>query len=299
LLEQITRKFPDRLNEKVHLSELYFKNSQVAEAIQELDAIEAKVGFHAETALRKLSLLQQNGDYETALQVANKLIQNEPTNAQYYQIQYDLLQLTGRQDESVKTLENLLQYDPENGFALLSLADYYKTQGNREKSDSYLFQAFENPNVEVKDKVYIVDGLIEFVPGQAGNGQRVKKLGEILYRVHPEEASVQAVRGKLFALDSQLDSARHYLRLALEQDPSNTQAWQDLLQVDFEAQAFNHLFKDAEEALELFPNQEMFLFYFGLAARRRKTMTRRYTPCRKSKNEAMPVLKLVFPPRRN
>lgn len=263
-LETITTKFPRRIAEKTHLSELYFKNDQTEAALNTLDEIESQIGFDFETSLRKLSLNQQLGRSEEVLTITAKLIEQEPENGQFYQIRYEEQLGLGQSDAAVQTLEQWLENDPENGFALSSLAKYHLERGEVEKAQAYQLQIFENPQVEIGSKLYLMRELQQQESPAAD--QQFLQFAKLLYQAHPLEASAQAIHAQAFVLQGELDSARTYYKRSLDQDPSALEIWSELLQLEFEHLAMPWLLKDGEEAVELFPNQDQFLYYYGMAA---------------------------------
>ncbi|MEM6349033.1 MAG: tetratricopeptide repeat protein, partial [Bacteroidota bacterium] len=266
VLVKITERFPDRPSERIHLSELYLKNGQADLAVQELDALEQSKGFSPEIGIRKIALLQKSGALTEAVEVADQLIASEVDNPRFYQIKYDLLKQSGDKEAAIQTLEQLLEYQADNGFALLSLADYYRQQNDMVNSDKYLNRALRNPDIEVEGKVYILNNLLNFATQDAAMVPRILKLSKILYQTHPGNAQALAIQGRSMRLNNQPDSARYYLKQSLDLDPTNTNAWQELLESDYESANFVQLYDDADEALELFPNQERILFYYGIGA---------------------------------
>ncbi|MEL6594156.1 MAG: tetratricopeptide repeat protein, partial [Bacteroidota bacterium] len=252
--------------EQIHLSELYLKNDEAGKAITVLEQLENKNGFSPEIGIRKIGLYQRLGQLEQAIAVSQQLIETQSDNPRFYQVKYDLLKQAKQEEAAIQTLENLLEYQPENGFALLSLADYYRQQKQLSKSDEYLYRALSNPDIEVEGKVYILNNLLNFAEQDPGLVPRIRRLSNILLETHPGNAQTLAIKGRSMRLNNQADSARYYLKRSLSLDPTDTQAWQELLETDFESGNYTQLYDDADEALELFPNQERILFYYGIGA---------------------------------
>ena len=265
---EITRRFPDRHEEWLRLSELYLRNKQPSQALTALDALDARTGESEESAQRRLRILEQQGDETAALAATETLIRLNPLETRYYEKRYDLLMKTGQEAVAIQTLEALLDMAPDNGFAMLALADYYKAQDDMARSDQYLFQAFANPEIEVQGKMQIIQGLMAYVESDPSLRPRIQRLASLLRETHPGTAAVAAIQGKLFALEGVADSARYYLRQAVQAEPANIPLWQDLLQADRQALDFPALLDDANEALEFYPNQESFLYFLGVAGER-------------------------------
>ncbi|MEL6653029.1 MAG: tetratricopeptide repeat protein, partial [Bacteroidota bacterium] len=248
----ITQRFPERVEEQIHLSELYLKNDEAGKAITVLEQLESKNGFSPEIGIRKIGLYQRLGQLEQAIAVSEQLIEAQSDNPRFYQVKYDLLKQAKQEEAAIQTLEKLLEYQPENGFALLSLADYYRQQKQLSKSDEYLYRALSNPDIEVEGKVYILNNLLNFAEQDPGLVPRIRRLSNILLETHPGNAQTLAIKGRSMRLNNQADSARYYLKRSLSLDPTDTQAWQELLETDFESGNYTQLYDDADEALELF-----------------------------------------------
>ncbi|WNJ17810.1 tetratricopeptide repeat protein [Pontibacter sp. G13] len=271
-LSQLVATYPDKIDDQLKLADLYSKQGKWKEAISVLDALENRMGPSEIILIRKFRIHEAVQDYDAALQVSNEMIQMEPSEAKYYQLRYQMLAEMGRQSDAVSTLETLLEYDPDNGFALLTLADYYKHQDDLTKSDEYLFRAFANPEVDPRGKVSIIEGMLEFVDEEPGLAERVQKLADILQETHPDAPSAQALSGRMLSSSGDYDSARERIRQSLDSDPTNQEAWFELLATSYTAGDFLQLYKDSEEALEYYPNKVEFLYYFGWAANQRERL---------------------------
>lgn len=264
--KQALKKFPDKHDERIKLARLHSRAQQYDEAIEQLDMVENKMGPGPEILTEKLRIFLRTARQEEAVAVIDQLILLDPTNDRYYELQYETMIAIGKKEEAVQLLKNMLEKDPNNGFALLNLAEYYKDQNEIEKSDEYLFKAFEQPTVRVEDKIRITRGLLGFASREPEVMPRVQKLIQLLEQVHPGAGQVYALKGDMFARDSQADSASYNYRKALDLDGSNQSLWMNLLLSDSQSGDNEKLYKDAEEALEFYPNQVEFLYFFGQAS---------------------------------
>ncbi|RMG59519.1 MAG: hypothetical protein D6722_22175, partial [Bacteroidetes bacterium] len=265
---EITRRFPDRVEAFLGLCELYVRNNQLPEALSVLDELDQRTGETEESARRRLLIQEQQGDQAGALETTARLIELNPFVQGYYEKRYHLLMEAGQEAAAIQTLEDLLASSPANGFAMLTLADYYKAQDDIEKSDEYLFLAFANPEVEVQGKLKIIQQMMDYVAGDPSLLPRMQRLASLLGEAHPGSSALFSVRGLLFSLEGRTDSARYYLREGVLAEPANIPLWLDLLQASRKALDFEALYEDASEALEFYPNQEQFLYYYALAGER-------------------------------
>lgn len=270
--ESIVNHFPKRFDDRLRLAELYLQNNKTDKAIAQLLSIEAQTGPNEETTLRKYQIYDRSGQYENAVRAAQALIDMNEDEPRYYQLKIEAYQKSGQTQAAILTMEQLLEKEPGNGFALLSLAEYYKSTGDLKKSDEFLFRSFQNPDIDPEFKMNLISGLLQYVEGEPEILPRIQTLAGIFNQTHPGSAKSYVIQGKLFFLASQVDSARVYYRKSLEIEPSNTETWMELLETSLEEENFERLYKDADEALEYFPNQEQFLFFHGIAS----SYTKRY-----------------------
>lgn len=264
--EQALKKFPDKNEERLKLARLYSRAQKYDEAIEQLTYLEEKYGPNPEILTEKLRLYLRTARQEEAVGVIDQLIKIDPTNDRYYELQYETMIAIGKKEEAVQLLKDMLGKNENNGFALLNLAEYYKDKNELKKSDEYLFKAFEQPSVRVEDKIRITRGLMAYADREPEIMPRVQKLIRLLAQVHPGTGRVYALKGDMFARQEKTDSARINYRKALDLDGSNQGLWMNLLLSDFQGEDNEKLYKDAEEALEYYPNQAEFLYFFGTAS---------------------------------
>ncbi len=272
--EEMLARFEDVPDDRLHLVSMYLREDQQEKALTQLEHLDKTYGFNPIVARRRYEILDDLGEREAALAEARRLLDFDPLENRYYRMAYLQLQELGREDEAKQLLEDLLLEDPDNGFALLSLADYYKGKNQLAKSDEFLFRAFNNPEIQPDGKLKIIRGLMAYTDRDAELRGRVMRLVAIFLEVHPEEAGGHAIQGKLALQDGRLDDARGYFRQSLDLEPGNIDGWADLIRLSLLAREYSQMLDDAEEARSYFPNQDEILFFYGFAAAR----TGKYRP---------------------
>jgi len=265
----LVSQFPTKSSEQMDLAELYFKSGDANGGLKILDQLEKEKGVSRLISLRKFEVEKGRENYEEALESIENLLEIGDTDTGIYQRKYEMLYRLGRFEEGVSTLNAILDQDPDNGFALLYLADYYKKQNQIEKSDEYLFRAFANPLIEWQGKMNIIQQLLPYADSDATVRGRLTRLLEIFNEAHPNNPEAILIQGRLGGNDatastSDLDAVRD----ALEKQPMQIELWLNLLNASNSSMDYEQLYKDAEFALEYYPNQAQFLYYYGKAASR-------------------------------
>lgn len=259
----LAEKFPQDKNALYDLAQLNISNKDFARALETYTRLEKLTGQNEEIQFRKHQLYVYTEQPEKGLAELNKLIDANPAEPRYYQAKYDLLMLMNREQEAQVVLEQLLAINPNDGFAMISLADFYRSKGDHEQSDAYLQRAFENPDVDLEIKVKILGGMYATAESDSKVLPRLEKMSATLVNLHPKSALVLGIRGDVFLAAEKNDSATAYYRKSLLIDPTNQEVWQELLLIDLDNHDKKQLQKDAEKALEYFPNQNFFLYAFG------------------------------------
>ena len=164
----------------------------------------------------------------------------------------------------------MLEVFPDNGFALLAMAEYYENKGESELAKEYLQKAFTSHSITLEEKVQIMGNLYQSMGNDSEGINQLKSLTAQLIHEYPEAALVYGIKADLFNSEEAYDSSRYYYRKSIELDDTNQQIWQELLFLDSHQQDFNQMNMDADEALELVPNNALFLYFKGIAAQQLK-----------------------------
>ena len=84
----------------------------------------------------------ENKDYETALELYNKLIALEPTAHQYYQFRGTVYEDMGNDPMAQKDFEKSVELNPDNTTSLYRLAMVYHRKNDIAKAIEYLRKAY-------------------------------------------------------------------------------------------------------------------------------------------------------------
>ncbi len=264
--KQITEKFPKEQNVFNHLAELYAKNKEYDNALGVIQKLESEHDYYDEDlGVQKYKLCIEAGKLDLALSTVERLIQNNPTKPEYHYAKYSTLTKYNRPEDAVNTLKSLLEQSPDDGYALLTLADYYKNKNRPEESDKYLFRAFSNPDISIEGKINVVQNLQSKQSTDPTAKQRLTRLTEILVATHPHHPSVLRLKGDLYSFRNQPDSAHYFYRQSVEVEGAQLEVWNKMLEVAFALHDYEILKNDVNNALEYFPNNDNFYYYLGMA----------------------------------
>jgi tetratricopeptide (TPR) repeat protein len=148
----------------------------------------------------------------------------------------------------------------------MSLADYYRKTGDKERAYEELKLGFATPNLDVDTKVSIL--LSFYTVNQIYNDLKNQAfaLSEILIETHPKDPKVYSIFGDLLLQDKKYPEARETFIKALTLDSSRYVIWEQVLRLDLQQSDYEHLLVTGKRAMELFPDQPIPFLFAGLAS---------------------------------
>ena len=225
---------------------------------------------NALTAIQKEKVYVKLGDADKAADEIKNLIKAFPDEFRYYGLLADLYIANDRYDEAFEAYNKILEIDPEDPYVHLSLADYYRNTGDNEKSFEELRIAFKNKNLDIDTKVQILLSYYSITETYPELKEQAFELNKILTKVHPEEAKAYTIYGDFLYREKKLKEAKYNFSKAIKYDNSKFEVWSQLLFIQSELQDFDSILVVSKNALELFPNQPIFYFFYGVGKLQKK-----------------------------
>lgn len=264
--EMIVKQFPKENGVFSTMADLYTRNKSYDKALEIIKQMEARqTVLSEEVGMQKYRLFVEAGKWDEALTTINKIILLHPERHEYIYNKYSLLVRMNKVNDGVELLKNLLQKSPSDSYCLLTLADYYKMQNNLVESDKYLFLAFANPEISVDGKLNVIQSMQKAGDKDKDVEKRLAELIRIFTTTHPNNAATYLLMGDYYVLKEAADSAHIMYKKAIEKDNTKIEIWDKLLESAFRMHNNSILMSDVGEALELFPNNDKFTYYWGMA----------------------------------
>ncbi len=263
-LEKNLIHFPGEIDIRLELAEMYIKNAQYRKAIALYDTIESYIGTNEEISVQKQRIYLLLNEPEKAISELQKLIQIYPYEPKHYHAIYDLFMKTNQKQAAIQILEKLLEINPDETLALFKVADYYKSEKDYEKEMFYLKKVFSNPNISIEIKTeYLMEKINQDTSVQ--NLEKVLELASYIQDSKGNEGIFFVLKGDLANMINQPDSARYYYKKAIESNEENQLLWNRILQLDAKLANPEWILEDAQKAINLFPNEPVFIYFLGFA----------------------------------
>lgn len=247
------------------LAEVYLYQGKLKESLPLYDKIEERMGLSEELILHKNKIHMQLGQPDSAIVEMQKLIDSNPSEPRYYGILADIYEEMGENQKALESYQQILSIDSNNGYVHLSLYEYYKYHGQKDKSKEELVLAFKNKRVDVYAKSEILSEY--FI-----NSERNEELKAFAYELlditieeHPNEAIGYIIYADYLNRDNETDKAITMMERALELEPGDYSLQYQLMVALASSSKFNKLDTASEKAMELFPTQPAFYYFNGIA----------------------------------
>jgi len=270
LLKELAKEYPDVSEYHLEIATTYIAMNKPNDALKEYEIIEKQYGESELIAYEKERLFSRMGDFSSSRKELEKLIKLNPSEANYYGLLAESYLSSGNTKEAKKVYDMLLQVDPDNGIAFLSLSEYYRIINEQDSSFMYLQKAYASDDVSIDTKIQILVNNYIRVINFSDNKTKALQLLSILEKRYPEEAKVYVLKSDFLIQDNRLDEAAEQLRKSLKYDKSNRNIWEQLLTIEYQLQDFENLEADSKKAVEYYPNYATFYLYNGIASFLRK-----------------------------
>lgn len=244
------------------LAGMQLYSGKYKESIETFNLIELQIGITEEISVQKEKIYVKLGNIDKAANEIQKLIDEYPDDLKYQVLLADLYLANELHDKAFSVYQEILEKDSQNPYANLSLYDYYKSENNDDKAFDALKKAFMSPDLDVDTKVKIL--LSYYSVTEKALKDEALALNKILIKIHPKEAKAYTIYADFLYQDKKLESAKKNYLKALEFDNSKLPIWNQLIFIESELKDHESLLRDSKRAIELFPNQPLFYFFYGV-----------------------------------
>jgi len=262
----------ENLELKFKYAEALIFSNQYAKAIKVMDEIEIETGKIPELSLTKHDMYLALGDKVNAEAELNSLITSNPGNLEYRLIVAEYFLNTNQTEKAKKIANETLVAFPENGASYVILADVELRSGSLTTAFDYLKKAFAKEDVTIDRKLELIWNLAPYAFDGGANPDAKKietgleELFAIIYDPQLKNAQLHYYYGTFLQKQGEKDLALAQFKMVCLLSANDFNAWDQLLNIEYELRAYNDMFEDGKKAVELFPIQPMFYLLTGIGA---------------------------------
>lgn len=270
IYEQLNDTYPKNAGYYFERAYLYERTGEILKAIATYDKLEQQVGLEEQVVLHKHRLYLSIKDIDKAAEEIEKLIEVYPNDGRYYGILGEMYEAVGRPEKALEAYEQLLEKDPDNPYAALSLANFYRNAGEQDKYRSFITTAFADPSLPIDLKISHLLTYIDIIKVSENRRKDAFALAASMAEAHPNEAKAFAMYGDILYNGGEKEKALEQYDQALLLDESIYSVWEQVMYINAELNQFGQLAEVSEEAMALFPSQALPYFLHGVAKNQQK-----------------------------
>jgi len=241
----------------------YLYAGKPMEAIAVYNRLEEKIGVTEELSMKKQSIYLQANKVNKAVEELENLIVSYPNEPKYYAVLAELCLNNNLNEKAEWAYQKIIELDPENPYVHVSLADYYKKNGEEEKAFEELELGFRNPALDIDTKIQILIQYYTINEIYEDYKEQAFTLANILVEVHPDDPKSYSMQGDFLYQAEKYPEALVAFNNVIRLDSSKYIVWEQLLFTLSSLDSNNALLRDAKKTIELFPEQPLPYLFAG------------------------------------
>jgi len=262
IFNELIRLHPDKATYYQDKAYALYLDKQYDTSLAMYDTISARFGNTADQYLAKYQIYLAQDEKKSAIEQLELLISEKPKESKGYILLAELYTDVGETKKAISLLDKATILFPNEPLILLSKSDTYLAMGKQRQAYDFLRQAFLSDELDIDAKA----GVLYTAVSNRNLPLAIKSvtnLADLLADTHPLETKAHAVKGDVYMQLNQLEPARQAYLKALDINRYIDGIWQQLLQVELQLGEYDDVEKHGKEALTLFPNHPLILFFTG------------------------------------
>lgn len=229
VFKRIIRNHPQRPEVYESLAIAYIYQDEYDKALACYDSIETYMGNSPELTSYRVNLYDAKGDTAAAINIAEELVQNNPTNI-YYAIYLSSVYSHYHCDSLRRALlDKVIAIDPEEPMLQIEQADYFLSQGDTLGFHREYAHVWDNMNIEYRDKYKIFENYIHQISYFAGDTSFFEAYRRMV-ELYPYESQLRKDYASILIYYERWDEAHEQVRTIAMQTDSCAD-WEQLLKV--------------------------------------------------------------------
>ena len=247
------------------LADMYIYDNDFLKAIEVYDNLELIKGIDKMISMQKHKLYMQLEKRSYAVKELKNLVEKFPNDIEALEILSEAYLLNDDKEKAFDIFKKLAIIAPENGRIHLTLADYYRDQGDNTKSFEELKLAFKSIKLSVDVKVRILASYFQLLAVNKTMKEQAYTLVKLLMQSHPNDVKPKALYADILYADNRFNEAKEQYLIVLENNKTESQVWSQVLFIQAEQSDFEGMLKTSEEALTYFSTEPLFYYFNGVA----------------------------------
>lgn len=245
------------------LAETYAQKGEYQKAIDSYEKMEQSMGIMEPITLQKVKLYKALKNDEKAYAEVEKLIKAYPQEIGYLILLGDIYLNDNKDDKALEMYDRAEKMEPDNGYLLVSKANYYNRKGDKERYLGEIRKALSNKKIDVETKVKILTDYLSDLLQKKENLDQAYQLFSELVDMHPQEESIYSLYAEFLLSQKKYKEAGEQLQVAVDLAPNNKQYWLQLMGVNMHLGELDEVITAGEKALTYIPDAAEVYMYMG------------------------------------
>ena len=255
----------DRTDVLSILAQLYNQQKNYDKVVSTLERIEQVEGSNEQITLSKMRAYSLKGDKKAELNALKQLSDKYPNDLNYRVMMGNWLLQNGREDDALDEYEAVLEQEPDNVSAQMSMLDYYKQVGEDSLAQDMIEKVLISSKTPSATKIHILRQVVdENERVGAGSLEIIRLFQRILAepQTTPDMAELYASYLKLKEYPQ--DTIDVVLEKALEIAPDEAGARLQLIQSAWGRKDFDRVIDLCRTAQQYNPDDMAFYYFMAL-----------------------------------
>ncbi|WP_233582330.1 tetratricopeptide repeat protein [Prevotella sp. OH937_COT-195] len=248
------------------LVQLYDRQKKYDKMISALKRLEQAEGCNEQITLSKMFAFSMKGDKKSEFNALKQLADKYPNDLNYRVMMGNWLLKNGREDEALNEYDAVLEQEPDNVSAQMSMLDYYKKEGEDSLAQATMERILVSEKTPTASKIHLLRQVVdENERVGAGSMEVINLFKRIL--AEPQETPEMTIlyAGYLKLKEYPRDSIDAVLEQALEIAPDEVGTLLQLIQSAWEKKDFDRILKLCRRAQQYNPDEPAFYYFMALA----------------------------------
>ena len=265
LLESMAQRFPDRRESLFMLVDLYSRAGENNKTINTLDKIEGLLGKSEQLSMEKFRIYLQMQETKKAFEEIEGLVKEYPMDYRYQVLLGDLYMQQGQPDNAYPIYQRVLDAEPDNALALLSMTSYYEETDQPELYKKYLDKLLLEKQVPAQTKLGVMQQLIAQNEQAKGDSTKIISLFDEIIALDTEDDPVPMLYSQYLWSKNMFKESEPVLKQVIRIDPTNKAARLMLLRVGLQNNDTQLVKLVCEGGIDATPDALDFYFYLAIA----------------------------------
>lgn len=264
--EDIATQFPKRSEALMVLVDLYGREKRYEDVIHTLDRLEVKEGKSEQISMEKFRMYLTMNNQEKAFSEIESLVREYPNDFRYKVILGDVYLNNNKFEEARGAFQSVLDEEPDNALAQLSMASYYEKMNLDSLYRNQLDTVLLNKKLNTETKLNMMRRLIIDSEQKKQDSTKVLTLFHHMMAEEDETADISMLCAQyMISKNMDEEAVKPVLNHILSIEPDNTAARLQLLSYAVKKNDYEQAIAICKPALEYNPDVIEFYYYLGLS----------------------------------